>query len=347
MHAPLLATCDPDLLDDLLRLAAAAGVTLDVAHDPASAARLWSSAPVVLVGPDLTSSIAERQPPRRPDVYLLGRGDPDYRGAVLLGASDVVSLPARESWLVDVLADTVDGGGRPGTVVGFVGGCGGVGATTLACATALVSSADRRTALIDLDPLGPGVERVVGIDSADGIRWADLAGSSGRLGARALRDALPRCGDLGVLGWGPVAGPLDGTVVRETLAASRRGHQLVVLDLPRHLTPAAALAASRCDVVVLVAACSLPGAAAAARSLGAMADVGSSLQLIARRADDAVSATDLAATLELTLISSVGEQRRLREQIDLGLGPVHARRGAVARAAAEIVARLVPGSAAA
>ena len=346
MHAPLLATCDPELLDDLLRLAAAAGVTLDVAHDPASATRLWPTAPVVLVGPDLTTSLAERQPPRRPDVYLLGRGDPDYRGAVLLGATDVVALPARESWLVEVLADTVDGSSRPGTMVGFVGGCGGVGATTLACATALVASAQGRTALVDLDPLGPGVERVVGIEAAEGIRWADLAGSSGRLGSRALRDALPRSDALGVLGWGSNADPLDATVVREALAATRRGHDLVVLDLPRHLTSAAVLAASRCDVVVLVAGCSLPGAAAAARSLAAFAEVTSSVQLVARRADDAVSASALAVTLGLPLIATMGEQRHLAEHVDLGLGPMHARKGAVARAATEIVGRLASSAAA-
>ncbi|MDO9455610.1 MAG: hypothetical protein Q7T52_05945, partial [Nocardioides sp.] len=49
-RAPLLVTADPALRDELLRLAAAAGVAPDVAADPGSALRSWARAPVVLVG---------------------------------------------------------------------------------------------------------------------------------------------------------------------------------------------------------------------------------------------------------------------------------------------------------
>ena len=61
MTAPLFVTRDDTLLDELLRLAAAAGVTPDVAHDGAAALRGWAAAPLrtVIDGrtPDSSSSV--------------------------------------------------------------------------------------------------------------------------------------------------------------------------------------------------------------------------------------------------------------------------------------------------
>ena len=49
---PLLVTADGDLLDELLRLAAAGGTEVEVAADPAAARPRWLPAPLVLVGTD-------------------------------------------------------------------------------------------------------------------------------------------------------------------------------------------------------------------------------------------------------------------------------------------------------
>jgi secretion/DNA translocation related CpaE-like protein len=341
MRAPLLITRDDHLLDDVLRLAAAAGVTLDVAHDPLAALRQWRAAPLVLVGADLAEAVGGQAPPRRSDVYLLADGEPDYRTAVALGASDVVALPAAEAWLVEAMADVGDGASRSAVTVGFLGGSGGVGATTLACAVAQLGAGERPAALIDLDPLGPGVERVVGIDVADGVRWPDLASSQGRLGSRALRDSLPQREGLAVLGWGPdLGGAVEEATAREVLASAQRGHDLVVVDLPRHLSGAAELVAARCDLVVLVGACSLPGAAAAVRALDSVSAVAAAVQLVARSTRGAVTGHQLAGALALPLLASVGFQRQLAEHVDIGLGPLHARRGPVARAAGEILEAL-------
>ena len=339
---PLLITGDSDLLDRVQRLAAAAGVGLEVQHDAAAAIRLWSAAPLVLVGSDVVAALAAHAPPRRTEVLLVGRGEPDYRSAVALGVADVVGLPEGEPFVAAALADVGDGRARRAVTLGFVGGSGGVGATSVACATALLGAEAAATALLDLDPLGAGVERVVGVES-DGVRWADLAESRGRLGSKALREALPRRGGLGVLGWGAtVETPLDDAVVREVLAAAQRGHDLVVLDLPRHLTAAASAVTSRCDHVVFVAACTLTGATAALRALATWSPAVGSIELVGRTSGGAVSAPSLAGVLDLPLLTTLGEQRRLAEHVDLGLGPLHVKRAPVARAAGEILTRLVP-----
>ncbi len=82
--------------------------------------------------------------------------------AVLSGPLDVVELPAAETWVVELLTDATDGASRGALTVGVVGGCGGAGATTFAGALALTAAARRTSLLLDLDPLGPGVDRCGG-----------------------------------------------------------------------------------------------------------------------------------------------------------------------------------------
>ena len=357
--AVLVVTDDEELLDALLRLAAAAGVTPVVAADSA-ALRAWPTAGVVFVGADQAAALAERHPARRDRVHVITTGtatDSLFRSAVGLGAASVLELPAAEAWVVELLADAGDGAPAPAVTIGVVGGCGGAGATTFACALAATAAAEggtdraaaggaagRATLLIDADPLGCGVERVVGLEESSGIRWDALLGASGRLGSRALREALPRRGDLAVLAW-PASErcSLDVGTAREVLLAAQRGHRLVVLDLPRRLDDATAWLMSACDSLVLVARADLPAAAAAARMLGRVRELVREPALVVR-GRGAVPPEDLADLLGLPLLATVGEHRKLAEWVDLGLGPVHHGRGPCAAAARAALARLRPGT---
>ena len=233
----LLATRDDQLLGDVLRLAAAAGTTLDVAHDPGSALRSWTSAALVLVGADLAEDLSRLRPARHHDVHVLGPGPvPDrvFRAALGVGARDVVELPAGESRLVDLLGDVVDGGQAHAPVLGVLSGSGGSGASTFAAAAGQVAARSGGTVLLDLDPWGPGLGRLLGFDDVEGIRWDAVASAGGRLASRSLRAALPERDGLALLTYG--AGPpppLDGASVREVVAAAQRGGDRVAVDLPR------------------------------------------------------------------------------------------------------------------
>ncbi len=345
----LLITRDDLLLDDLLRLAAAAGTTLDVAHDTTAALRGWGAASVVLLGADLADPVAAQRPPRRDQVHVVAHGPvPDglFRAALATGALDVVELPAADAWLVELLTDAADGGAHPARTVGVVGGSGGAGATTFASALALTAAAGGPAVLLDLDPLGPGVDRVVGLDADSGhdgrdrgagrggVRWDALVGSHGRLGSRSLRAALPHRDGLAVLTW-PVGPPvdLDPTTAREVLSAAQRGHDVVVADLPRHLDPVSLEVASRCDRVLLVAEPSVAGVASAGKVAAGLRPVNDDLGVVVRVGGAAVAAGHIADILELPLVAELAAQRRLDEHLDLGLGPVHARRSPLARAA--------------
>jgi secretion/DNA translocation related CpaE-like protein len=335
MTPPLIVTADESLLDELLRLAAAAGTTPDVAHDVPAALRGWLKAPLVLVGADLADDLARAAPSRREAVFVVLMGSvPDraFQVALAIGAESVAELPRSEGWLVERLTDVVDTGPARGLTIGVIGGSGGSGATTFACALAQVAARVGPAVVIDLDPFGPGVDRVLGLDLVDGVRWDALGHTTGRLSARALRESLPRRHQVATLTWhaGPRPRPLQAFAVREALSAARRGHDTVVVDLPRGPDPLVDEVVSRCDQVLVTVRATVAGVAAAVCTCGRFADPGS-LGLVVRGStidDEAVG-----RLVGAPVVVQMPDQRGLAESIDLGLGPVRSRRGPLGRAA--------------
>lgn len=346
MTAPLIITRDQALLEELLRLAAAAGVTPDVATDAGSALRGWAAASVVLVGADVADELAAIAPARRPAVYVAAWGtvpDEMFRVAMGVGAESVAGLPRSEAWLTELLTDLGDrehgGGSAEGLVVGVTSGSGGAGATTFACALGQVAARRGRTVVLDADPLGPGVDRVLGLEDRDGVRWDGLCDTTGRLSARALREALPRREGLGALTWrAGSTGTLQAFAVREVLSAARRGHDLVVVDLPRTPDPVLDEISSRCDRLLVVVVPTVAGVASAVRTCTRLGDP-TRVRLVLR--GSGVDSQAVARATGVPVLARMSDQRGLAESIDLGLGPVRSRRGALGRAAASVLDQLV------
>lgn len=338
MAEPLLITRDESLLDELLRLAAAAGVTPEVAPDAAGGLAAWSTAPLVLVGVDLAADLAELRPRRRDGVHLvswLTFPAEAMRTALELGAENVADLPRSAEWLVEQLVDVDEEHPRRARTLGVVGGSGGAGATMLAAALGQVAATRGRAVVVDVDPLGPGIDRVLGMEDRAGVRWDELGRTTGRLGATALRESLPRRSGLGVLTWQPGRdGGLQAFAVREVLAAAQRGHDTVVLDLPRHRGRLLDEVVARCDRVLVVARPDVPGLAAAARVVRRLPDP-SRARLVLR--GQGLPADDVARVVPTPVALRMGDQRGLAEAIDLGLGPVRTRRSPLARAARQLL----------
>jgi secretion/DNA translocation related CpaE-like protein len=334
---PLLATADTALAEELTRLSAAAGAAVAVASSPPEVLGAWSTAPVVLVGADLVPLLVELAPPRRPGVQVVSWSPAPpgaFRDALLVGAERVVELPVGAELVAELLTDLDEVGRGEGVLVGVVGGSGGAGATTLACGLGQVAAVSGPTLVVDLDPLGPGCDRVLALDEAAGVRWDSLGTASGRLSGRSLREAVPRREGLGVLGWSSTPAPLDAGAVREALSAARRGHETVVVDLPRSGELVAETVA-RCALVVVVVVPTLTGVAAAARWLGTLPDP-ARVGLVVR--GHHVDPQRVAALVGAPVLVTMADQRGLAEALDLGLGPVRSRRGPLARAARELLA---------
>ena len=104
---PMLITSDEQLLDELLRLAATAGVDVDVVPDVGSATRGWSAASSVVLDAALLDDLVALHLPRRGGLIVIGHDLDDadvWRRAVNVGADHVVFLPDAAEWLIDTLA---------------------------------------------------------------------------------------------------------------------------------------------------------------------------------------------------------------------------------------------------
>lgn len=337
--AALILTADASLLDELLALAAAADVAPTTAHEPLAALASWPRAPVVLLGADLAEEVARIAPEKRPHVYVVAhQRAPDdlFRTALRIGAEQVVELGGSSGWLVELLADLTEQRAARGRVIGVIGGSGGAGATTFACALGQGAAKHGDAAVIDCDPQGPGLDRMLGLERTEGFRWDALCQTTGRLSARALRDALPHAGSLGVLSWyvGSGAQTLQAFAVREAISAARRGHETVVVDLPRTPDKLVDEVAARCDRLLIVTVGSVLGVSAAVRMRARFAghpDVG----LVLR--GEGIDAADVESAVRLRVVAQMRDQPRLAEALDLGLGPLRSRRGPLARAVATVL----------
>ena len=331
----LLLTRSPAVLDEVGRLAAAAGHEPLSRAEPEAALAEWAAAAVVLVGADVAEELAALGPARRAAVHVVGHAPPDavFRAALAVGAESVVDLAEAGAWLVELLTDAGDPASA-GMLIGVVGGTGGAGATTLACALAQGAAARGPTLLVDTDPLGAGVDRLLGLEETAGVRWGELHDTAGRLGARALHDGVPRAGRLGVVTWGSGARVLEPATLRRALSAGQRGHDVVVLDLARHAGGLLAELTARCDVTLVVCPATVAGVAATARLAASLGAAGPRVQVVVRAGR--VPVDDVQTATGLTVRAVVGDERSVPEALDLGLGPLR-RRGSLARAVRTIL----------
>lgn len=260
-----------------------------------------------------------------------------------------------------------------GNVIAFLPASGGVGASTLAAAVAVrAAAAGRSSVAVDLDRLAGRLDVVFGLEQEPGWRWPELAGVAGIVDGGGLAAELPMACGVPVLsgsggaGWdGP--GDTDGSrgpgdepwleSLPDVVAGLADAHDLTVLDLPRDvavLTSVALLV----DALVVVAAVQVPQLAAASgvvtgvrRVLAGLRDAGRAWDrdpllpiepwVVLRGSRVEPDLQDLVMDeLDVPLVATVGDDRRLATEVAEGLPPGVRGRGEVVRAADELLLRL-------
>lgn len=141
----------------------------------------------------------------------------------------------------------------------MLGGCGGVGASVLA---AVLAWCARPAFLIDCDPLGGGLDVLLGCERAPGSRWGQVRLRGGTLDPAVLRDCLPSWHQVAVLA---VDDPqaLDPEALLQLVAAAAPAGP-VILDLARWPSPVRTAALGSCDLAVLVTPAEVRAVAAGA-----------------------------------------------------------------------------------
>ncbi|MDP9183864.1 MAG: septum site-determining protein minD, partial [Actinomycetota bacterium] len=156
----------------------------------------------------------------------------------------------------------------------------------------------------------------------------DLAGSRGRVPAEALGRALPRLSDLALLSWDRgSASQVPVEAARSVLGAARRGHDLVVADLPRHLDDVSREVLSAATTTLLVVPAEVRAAAAAARVASRVAELCRDVRLVVRGpAPAGLTADEVQQALGLPLAGEVRGESGMARSLEEG-EPPGARRG--------------------
>ena len=342
---PLVVTADPDLLDDLLRLAAAGGTEVDVAPDPVAARPRFLSAPLVVIGADQAAACLRARLPRRPRTVIVGHPpaiDAAWEVAQDLGADHVAALPTAEPWLIDRFAERADPVPQ-GRVLAVIGGRGGAGASILAGALAVTAVGNgHRTLLVDADPVGGGLDLVLGWEGMDGLRWPALAGAGGRVNPPALLKALPHRGDLVLLSFArDEVLPVPAEAMAATLDAARRGRDVIVADLPRQLDDAATLALEAADRALIIVPAELRATAAASRIAAVARLHCDNLAVVVRGpAPGKLKAREVARSIGLPLAGALRPEAAICQALERGDAPAADGRGPLAELCKRLIRQL-------
>lgn len=263
---PVLVVAGPGLTrDSILSAVAAQELEVDVVTDLELVGQAWRTAATVLVADDHAERLAGRALPHRDGVFVVGPSPEVLSAWSAPLAARVIPLPDGAAWLGAILADGSSRARAP--VVAVIGGSGGAGASTLAAALAQQGAArGGGAALVDVDPLGGGIDLLLGAERAGGWRWPRLSSAEGHLGD--LRGYLPVVDGVSVVSM--ARGPAPD-LAREPLSAIVNAltgwHGIVVVDPGRALVPAAREAVRLSSRQLVVVQAGVRGVAAARQTL--------------------------------------------------------------------------------
>jgi secretion/DNA translocation related CpaE-like protein len=333
--APLIATTDEQLIDDSLRWCAAIGATPEIARDLTSARRAWRTAATVVVGDDMLDELVRSSLPRREHVLVVAREPAEWWPAAVSVGAVAVCGRHEEDRIVDLLSVALDGSGEA-CVVSVVGGVGGAGVSTFTAALGLAAHRRRlRPLVIDADPLGGGLDLVLGAERVDGVRWDDFGSTRGRLDAASLAEVLPARGGISHLAWArDSARRLPGSWPA-VLSAAARGFDLVAVDIPRHLGEAGAEMVGRSVLTLLVVPEEIAAVAASQQMLAEVRRCAPSIGVVSVGRPSGIGAAAVEEALGMPVIARIRPDRRLRGAVDHGHGPGRSR--ALRRASAAVL----------
>lgn len=327
--APVLALIhDSRLRDEVRRVAAAAGRRLDERAAPVGR-HPWTAAPLVVLDTEAAETCARTGHPRRPGVVTVTAGEAaldDWQAAAAIGAEHVIALPGSAVGLIEKFAEHAENRAEGGLVLAVAGAVGGAGASTLAAATALRSATGgfrRNTVLIDGAPHGGGIDLLLGIEKAPGLRWPDLVVENGRVSATALHNALPEAvTGLSVLSCGRDSGArsdIGSAAVHAVIEASHGAGDLVVCDVSSERGPHAGQMLDAADLVVLVVPAQLRAVAAARTVAAHIARRNPNQGLLVRGpAPGSLRGHEIAEVLDLPLLAAVRAQPGLPARLERG-----------------------------
>jgi MinD-like ATPase involved in chromosome partitioning or flagellar assembly len=319
MTTPVLATADPIVIDHVRSLAAAGNAPVQIVTSLSDLGTHWWGDALLLLGSDFVegaSGYAKRRNLAVVQWQFDGAAEiPSglWQSALLLGAEHVVALPKA------------------------IGGtCGGAGASTLSVGLAAAAQkAGHRVLLIDGDLAGGGLDLFLGAETQQGVRWPELAFSSGRMSAETFITALPKPHGLAL-----ISASRESRVTptqeawQSILECAMHAFDVVVIDIGRQELPDSTHATLHdCRTPIWwVVPTRIRAVAAAAVVLKHSSPHWLLQDIIVRKVDRSMSPNDIGRALGTSIRGSLPEDPGVVAASEQGLLP----KGAYAKACDEI-----------
>lgn len=310
----IVVTADHRLIHLSQASAAVSGATISVVSQIEDLRSRWRTASAILIGSDLIEKVVSWSLPKRGGIFLIGESH-SYevlcRWSVPLGAS-VIHLPDGAKWLSRVIGGYAKDV-RSAKVVAVRSGAGGVGASTLTMGLALAAiRASRSVALVDADPLGGGLDLLLGAENTPGWRWDKLRSAVGQIAD--ITPMLPKAEGITVVSMERgTPTPVPDAALESVVDCLARSHDLVVID-PGRVTRGFPMVQR--NVII---------SSQAVRSLAATRDLLGSMNLpqsaLVIRKGGSVGANDAAQALEIPIIAVIPHLPELARLADRGVAP--------------------------
>lgn len=242
-----------------------------------------------------------------------------------------------------------------GFVVGVLGASGGLGASTIATVLSVrASMAGHPALLVDAHPWGGGLDVLLGLDSAPGLRWPDFGASRGEIDVTGVLARLPSARGCRVLSWDRSPSRASAHTGVGLVASLTHGTALTVIDVPGPESSDAALWWGTCDHVVLLCGSGVRQVATAAVVLEALesAAAGSSegdlgagspsiRGVLREQAAGSPDRDTVSAILGLPLLGSIKHDARVESAVAAGEA-VGVRTSPMTHLCDEILADILP-----
>lgn len=317
-QAPIfIAITDNNLRTECQHIVAAAGYRIIDSTDPRQMTLHAHRVAAILVDVYTAAHAKSLQTTARIFFISPDGVTPDWQAALTCHAEAAWNIPQQSAQLLQALA--VRPNQPQGVILSVFGAAGGVGASTFAAglAQSLAQETHSPVVLVDIDPYSGGLDLLLGLEEAPGVRWNDLGMDTAGLSGADLLEALPRSSQgVAVLTSHRDAPPQLGHNLIDSVLNALRAVAVVILDYPRSLGTTDLLSSS--DIVIVL----LP---AEIRATAAMLSVLSSIRMqhlqvvavLCHRQWSGIDPAELEEMLGLELAAEIYTHRSLAKAVEL------------------------------
>jgi secretion/DNA translocation related CpaE-like protein len=248
--------------------------------------------------------------------------------ALKLNAQHVEVLPSQTDWILEHLVPPAQ---TRAHVVGITPVVGGAGASTVACALAAqYVQQGLKVCLVDADPVGGGLDVLLGSEHAPGMRWSDISALHGSVSSEELFNSLVVSNGIHVVAHKRGQFDLSTNQIQALIESVASACDVVLVDTPRLAEEFAQQVFENCDDLLLVMPTTVQ-ASSLVTSMRTYLD-GKQCGLVIRQIPGSgLTAVGVAQAVELPLRASLPTDARIVEQVEQGLGLGHVTMGTFSR----------------